>query len=220
MSKERTPARKGTFTISMILGLLLIPLSAVAAIALVDRSAPDIDASASAVAEPISVVTPAVVATTVAGSYTNADLALACGDDGWALVEKEAGGTINDLEQAALDALRPICEGAGMPLAGPPAPAPIVRTVRVAKPAPAPASVTDNTAPAVEPVDAAVDLDDADENDEAESSAEGSEAQGGHEADDDHDEGHEDHDDHDDEEDEEDEEDDHEEDEDDEEDER
>lgn len=159
MSKERTPARRSTFTISMILGLLLIPLSAVAAIALVDRSTPEIDESAPIVAAPVS----AVVATTAAGSYTDADLAHACGDDGSALLEKEADGTINSLEQAALDALRPICEGAGMPLAGPPAPAPIVRTVRVTTPAPAPAPaapVTDDTTPAVDPVDAAVDPDD------------------------------------------------------------
>lgn len=137
MSKDRTPARRNTFTVSLILGLLLIPLSAVAAMALVDRGTPEVDESAPASADQVSAATTPVAATTGAESYTDADLAAACGADGWALVEKESGGMITGLEQAALDALRAICENAGMPLAGPPAPAPIVRTVRVTTPAPA-----------------------------------------------------------------------------------
>lgn len=146
MSKERTPARRNTFTLSLILGLLLIPVSAVAALALVDRTVTDDEAMAAASAEPLSAVTTVVAADAAAEPTTEADLAVACGDEGWALVQKEIDGSINGLEQAALDALRGICENAGMPLAGPPAPAPIVRTVRVTTPAP--------TAPPVEPAQA------------------------------------------------------------------
>ena len=166
MSKERIPARRNTFTLSLILGLLLIPVSAVAALALVDRTVTDDDALAAASAEPLSAVTTVVAANAAAEPTTEADLAMACGDEGWALVEKEIDGTINGLEQAALDALRGICESAGMPLAGPPAPAPIVRTVQVTTPAPAappaesvPVDASDPLEP-IFPADPAIDLDD------------------------------------------------------------
>jgi len=165
MSKERTPARRNTFTLSLILGLLLIPVSAVAALALVDRTVTDDDALAAASAEPLSAVTTVVAANAAAEPTTEADLAIACGDEGWALVEKEIDGSINGLEQAALDALRGICESAGMPLAGPPAPAPIVRTVRITTPAPtappvepAPVDASDSVEPIL-PADTAADFD-------------------------------------------------------------
>lgn len=170
MSKERTPARGNTFTLSLILGLLLIPASAVAALALVDRTETDDDALPEASAEPLSTVTTVVAANAAAEPDAEADLALACGDEGWALVEREVDGSINGLEQAALDALRGICESAGLPLAGPPAPAPVVQTVRVTTPAPSaspaePAPV--DASGSVEPTlsaDTAADLDDFTEN--------------------------------------------------------
>ena len=71
---------------------------------------------------------------------TAADLTRACGPAGEQLVAKEAAGTISPVQQAALDALRPICEAQGMPLAGKPAVPPIVHTVTVqaaSEPAPA-----------------------------------------------------------------------------------
>ncbi|NIA25487.1 MAG: hypothetical protein GWP04_07935 [Gammaproteobacteria bacterium] len=46
----------------------------------------------------------------------DADLQRACGEDGLALAAKETAGTISPLEQAALDALRPICADAENPL--------------------------------------------------------------------------------------------------------
>lgn len=47
-----------------------------------------------------------------------ADLALACGEDGAALAARAAAGPVTDIERAALEALRPICEEAGLSLPG------------------------------------------------------------------------------------------------------
>ena len=55
-----------------------------------------------------------------------ADLTSACGDDGLALVAAEADGSITEIQQAALDALRPLCEEAGLALPAPTAPDPVV----------------------------------------------------------------------------------------------
>ena len=44
------------------------------------------------------------------------DLQLACGADGAALVAGERAGILTPVEEAALDALRDICDEAGMPL--------------------------------------------------------------------------------------------------------
>ena len=117
---------------SFLLGLLLVPLSAVAAFALVAGGTTE--ATPAMAAEETTTTTAVEVVETVAVPTTAdpvADLTAACGDDGWALVGAEADGTISDLEQAALDALRPICAEAGMELAGPPAPPPVIRTVTV-----------------------------------------------------------------------------------------
>ena len=46
----------------------------------------------------------------------DADPQRACGEDGPALAAKETDGTIGPLEQAALDALRPICADTENPL--------------------------------------------------------------------------------------------------------
>jgi len=117
---------------SLLMGLLLVPLSAVAAFALVagqtTEPTPTLAAVETTTTTAAEVVETVVVPTTADPAT---DLAAACGDDGWALVAAEAHGTITDLEQAALDALRPICAEAGMELAGPPAPPPVVRTVAV-----------------------------------------------------------------------------------------
>ena len=148
-----TPQRAGRgtnrFTISLILGLLLIPISAVAAVALISQEE---DPAATQeetieVASPTPEATIEVVTTTIAApavsetmvvtespTATSADLAIACGDEGMQLVEREADGSIDELGQAALDALRQICEEEGIPLPGPPEPAPVVRTVTVVAP--------------------------------------------------------------------------------------
>ena len=143
-SPKGKTTRSSTFTVSLILGLLLIPLSAVAAAALIsngegtDSEVAEIAVVAAAVpetvvttAEPESVET---VIVTEAPTFTREDLESACGEQGWELVEREIDGTIGELEQAALDSLRQICADEGLELPGPPAPPAIVRTVSVVDP--------------------------------------------------------------------------------------
>ena len=138
-SPRNTKPRSSMFTISLILGLLLIPLSAVAATALIssDGESEADDAGVIVVEVPETTVptTEVLEAETVfvtePPTATSADLGAACGPEGLELVEREAEGTITDLEQAALDALRQICAGEGLELPGPPAPPPVVRTVSV-----------------------------------------------------------------------------------------
>ncbi len=138
-SPRKTKPRSSMFTISLILGLLLIPLSAVAATALMsndgETDGDDVGAIVVEVPETTVATTEAAVAETVfvtePPTATRADLEAACGPEGLELVERETEGTITDLEQAALDALRQICAGEGLELPGPPAPPPVVRTVKV-----------------------------------------------------------------------------------------
>jgi hypothetical protein len=139
-SPRRNQPRSSMFTISLILGLLLIPLSAVAATALIsndDGETGEDDAAVVVVEVPETTIptTEAVAAETVfvtePPTATRADLEAACGPEGLELVERELDGAITDLEQAALDSLRQICLEEGLELAGPPAPPPVVRTVKV-----------------------------------------------------------------------------------------
>lgn len=128
------------FAASLIIGLLLIPVSAVAAYAIVSGSS-DTDSPASTVAMTTAETTSTAPAptTTSAGetfvvepvSATREDLERACGEDGFTLVAAEADGTISDVQQAALDALRQVCAESGMELPGPPMPEPVVRTVTI-----------------------------------------------------------------------------------------
>ena len=53
---------------------------------------------------------------TTTSTIDAADLVRACGVEGWYLVELEADGSIDATQQAALDAVRPICDDAGLPL--------------------------------------------------------------------------------------------------------
>lgn len=140
-SPRTSQSRSSMFTISLFLGLLLIPLSAVAATALMSNgggTGTDGDeASVVVVDVPETTVTTTEPATsetvfvTEPPTATRADLETACGSEGLELVEREAAETITDLEQAALDALRQICAEEGLEIAGPPAPPPVVRTVSV-----------------------------------------------------------------------------------------
>jgi len=190
------------FTISLILGLLLIPLSAVAATALIssDGESESDDAGVIVVEVPETTVptTEAVEAETVfvtePPTATRADLEAACGPEGLELVEREAAGTITDLEQAALDSLRQICAEEGLELAGPPAPPPVVRTVKVVdSSATAPTTDTVPDDETVSGTDDQYEDDDHDDDDEHEEDEEDEE--------DDHDEDEDDEDDEDDEED-------------------
>ena len=79
-----------------------------------------------------AVVEPAVTA----APSTGADLETACGVAGLAMVAAETAGTISQLQQAALDALRGICAEQGMPLPAPAALQPVA--TEPAPPSPAP----------------------------------------------------------------------------------
>ena len=140
MSKNES---RGRFTTSVVAGLMLVPLSAVAAYALVGRVQPAEKGMATATTTTATAAMPAsqsIVVDPVTAS--NADLAAACGADGLSLVAREWNGDISDVQQAALDALRQVCAEAGLSLPDPPAPAPIVHRVTVTSPTePAPTTV-------------------------------------------------------------------------------
>ncbi len=102
------PAKKDTKPLSVIIGTLLVPLSAVAAYALTAPTPePEI---------PVASVSTPSTALAVTNPATGSDIAEACGPAGIALVEAEANGTITDVQQAALTALRDICDAQGLPL--------------------------------------------------------------------------------------------------------
>lgn len=130
-----TPRREGgtRLTTSLVVGLLLVPLSAVAAFGLVSRqdgagSTPTAPAQAAA-AQTVPATAPVVVIDPVTGS--DDDLALACGDDGLRLVALETDGAATEVQRAALDALRQICSEVGLALPAPAPPPAVIRTVTV-----------------------------------------------------------------------------------------
>jgi hypothetical protein len=112
--------QKHRFSTSLIVGVLLVPLSAVAAFGVVGRSggeAGQIPAVTDNLAPTTLQATLDVPATpTVTAAPVDRELARACGRDGRKLVALEGSGEISDVQQAALDALRPICNEAGKPL--------------------------------------------------------------------------------------------------------
>ncbi|HSK07617.1 MAG TPA: hypothetical protein VK990_08875, partial [Acidimicrobiia bacterium] len=119
----------------MVLGLLLIPLSAYAASVLVIDRAQTEPGTPPPAASPFST---SVTTTDFAiETATAADLAAACGETGMGMVAAEMDGSISDIQQAALDALREICAEQGMPLPGKPAPEPHTQTVVLADSQPA-----------------------------------------------------------------------------------
>lgn len=124
-SPNRGPSRaaKNNLSLSMILGTLLVPVSAVAAIWLTDPGQP---AQAESVQSTTTTAAPAAstasqVSFTDSGA-TEADLRAACGYVGMTLVDAERDGSISDVQQAALDALRDICDEQGLSLPAPPTP--------------------------------------------------------------------------------------------------
>jgi len=123
---------------SVIAGLLLVPASAIAAVAIVTAT------SGTPAAEAMDETTTTVAqltTTTVVEALDVLDdsgkIEDACTVDAQKLIEHELDGSITDLQAAALDALREVCDQNGMPIAGPPAPEPVTRVVTVATPAPA-----------------------------------------------------------------------------------
>jgi hypothetical protein len=119
---------------SILIGTLLVPLSAYAASVLIDRpqqSDPQPEVTVSS--------TPAVVEATVDPMAATAeDLAAACGEVGLQMVEAETNGSITEVQQAALDALRQVCADQGSPLPAKPVPQPVTDTVVVAGTQPLP----------------------------------------------------------------------------------
>jgi hypothetical protein len=88
--------------------MLLVPVAALAAVAIFDRAPATQDIqTVRDVPPPIEMVSDDSLA---------GDVASACGNEGMKLVELEKDGSITDVQQAALDALRPICSDQGQPL--------------------------------------------------------------------------------------------------------
>lgn len=118
--------RKPKLALSVILGMALIPLSAIGAVLLTGQGG---EAAAQTTGDTIADNPPAVTQIAYSGVEASADdLAYACGKGGKKLVKAEDAGTITDLQQSALDALREICDSQGTPLPGKEAPPPIVET--------------------------------------------------------------------------------------------
>ena len=118
-----------TMLIGLVVGVFSVPALVFAASGFfaTHSDAPAAQAQTPAVAAPFlpAPTTSAAPTTTVAPSPTAADVVRACGEDGLSLVAAETDGSISELEQAALDALRPICEAEGLPLPGAAAPEPV-----------------------------------------------------------------------------------------------
>jgi len=111
------PKRRGAgVSLSILIGTLLVPLSALAAVVLVDTAPSDV------ATDPTPPTTTAAAPAPVTPPSRHSDLLAACGADGMKLVDLETAGVASDVQQAALDALRPICGEAGMPLPEGPAP--------------------------------------------------------------------------------------------------
>ena len=148
-SSQRAGRSRSRLTGAIVAGLLIVPVTAIAALAIVGTVArpPGAQAAAEVAASTTSVPTLASGATTsttpVADEADPSDeeaLIEACTTDVAGLLAKERGGAITDVESAALDALREICAARGLPISGPPAPAPIVTVVESRPVSAAPAS--------------------------------------------------------------------------------
>lgn len=126
---DRTPRRLAA---SIVVGLLAIPLAAVASGSLVGSfvSQPEPSEAPTTVADGQQDVMRSAEST----ASLRDDLEVACGEAGLVLVDAESTGTITIVQQAALDALRPICDAEGMPLPPGPEPEPITRTITVRAP--------------------------------------------------------------------------------------
>lgn len=109
-ARDPAPRQKKGVLLSLVVGALLVPLAAYAASSLV---------SDAAVPTTVSAPTTTAPAAEVAAAASSADIALACGEEGMRLVAAESDGTISDVQQAALDALRDICVTEGSPLPAP-----------------------------------------------------------------------------------------------------
>lgn len=120
---------KGSITLSMIVGTLLVPLTAVAALWLTGSDDDTAQDSTTTSTSPVLPV--ASTPETTVPDVTAADIDTACGPEGMQLVALEDKGTITDVQQAALDALRELCDQEGLSLPDKPPSDPVVRNVIV-----------------------------------------------------------------------------------------
>jgi hypothetical protein len=135
--------RKG-FLVALVIGLVAAPALALVASGLLGGEAVADEPTTTTVAAVAPVTAPPATSTTTTATPP-ADLETACTIEGADLVAGEAAGMLSDLQQAALDALRPICRSEGFSLEAAP-------TAQIAAPvttAPAPATTT-TTAPAAQ----------------------------------------------------------------------
>ncbi len=129
---ENKTRGKGAFvTGSVLAGLLLVPASAFAAVAIVGATSgePSEDVLEATTTTALVVVVAEEAATTTGAPDEAKFISVACTEGAEELIEKEMAGTLGDLEAAALDALRQICEDNGVPIIGPPQPEPIIEIV-------------------------------------------------------------------------------------------
>jgi hypothetical protein len=152
-------AKRG-LTLSIIVGTVLVPLTALAAIWLAGPETAEEIPTPSVDLTSVSTATPQ--STTAETRDIAADLEAACGPEGLQLVSLEDSRTITDVQQAALDALREVCLQQGIPLPPKPSPEPIVQTVVV------PAAATASPVPSSTPTTYGGDHDDDEHEDEQE----------------------------------------------------
>ena len=143
---EANPRR--ALTRSLVIGAITVPAIALVAVAL---SAPPEEQPTTTYQAPVVVAAPAGVRTaatppSVASNATGRDYRLACGRDGRALIKRQQAGSASQVEEAALAALRPICEAQGKPLPAEPAPEVIIETIATPPAAAVPAAPAGDTA--------------------------------------------------------------------------
>jgi hypothetical protein len=120
---------------SVITGLLLVPATAIAAVAIVGAttrpSAAEALEETTTTTEEIAEETTTTTIVDIEGLSDEEALREACTESAEELLEREFDESISDVETAALDALRQICEEHGLPIAGPPEPEAIVQVITV-----------------------------------------------------------------------------------------
>lgn len=149
--REQNKAKANRVTGSVIAGLLLVPATAIAAVAIVGATAQPpaaeaLDESLESTTT-LEVVDSTTTTSVVPGMSEDEMVEQACTVSAMELVNREVDETLTGLESAALDALRQICEEHGMPLAGPPVPEAVVRVVKVAAPAQTATTVAEPAGP-------------------------------------------------------------------------
>lgn len=105
-------AAKTSLPVSLLIGALVVPLSAIASVAIAN-----LVGSSAAGSSPVPAPTSIAIDAPVAPSLSE-DLAVACGPAGEELAASDRDGTATQIQKAALDALRPLCEALGVPIPG------------------------------------------------------------------------------------------------------